>query len=99
MFLYCIQICLMMDILSSDFILTLFIIYVSGILVEYDLTQRPGQRVSSLFVRCGRCSVPKFEPLVLSYNYTIVMNDYLAGGGSEYESFTKVIKENEVIGV
>lgn len=84
---------------SVYFPLPINITSVSGILVEYDLTQRPGQRVSSLFVRCGRCGVPKFEPLELNNNYTIVMNDYLAEGGSKYKSFTKTVKKNEVIGV
>lgn len=67
--------------------------------VEYDLSQRSGHRVSSLFLRCGRCSVPKFEPLELTANYTIVMDSFLAGGGDNFKSFTKIVKKNEMIGL
>jgi len=70
----------------------------SGVLVEYDLTQSPGNRVTSLFLRCGHCSVPKFEPLVLTANYTIVMTDYLANGGNNYQAFQKRIN-NELLGL
>jgi len=62
---------------------------VSGILVKYDLTLNPGNRVTSLFIRCGDCSVPKFEPLVLTANYTIVMTNYLANGGNNFQAFKK----------
>jgi len=63
----------------------------SGVLVKYDLTQSPGNRVTSLFIRCGHCSVPKFEPLVLTENYTIVMSNYLANGGNNFQAFKKRI--------
>lgn len=65
--------------------------YFSGVLVKYDLTQSPGNRVTSLSIRCGHCSVPKFEPLVLTENYTIVMSNYLANGGNNFQAFKKRI--------
>lgn len=71
----------------------------SGVLVEYDLTKSVGSRVSSLLVRCGDCNVPKFEPLQLTANYTIVMNSYLAEGGDNFKSFQKNIKKNVILGL
>ncbi|XP_008187662.1 protein 5NUC isoform X1 [Acyrthosiphon pisum] len=85
----------------SDYVLnhgTSKFLQVSGVLVEYDLTQSPGNRVTSLFLRCGHCSVPKYEPLVLTANYTIVMSDYLANGGNNYQAFQKRIS-NELLGI
>lgn len=71
--------------------------FVLGIKVEYDLKQSPGHRVTSLHVRCGRCSIPRFEPLVLNDNYTIMTNNYLAEGGDKFDSFKKILKKNEAI--
>ncbi|KAL5243001.1 hypothetical protein ACI65C_010411 [Semiaphis heraclei] len=73
------------------------LLQVSGVMVEYDLTKSPGNRVSSLSVRCGDCNVPKFEPLQLTANYTIVTNDYLAGGGDNFKTFQKVLKKNQAL--
>lgn len=67
-------------------------------MVEYDLTKNPGNRVSSLLLRCGACSVPKFEPLQLTTNYTIVMNNYLAEGGDDFKSFKNGLKKNQLLG-
>lgn len=71
--------------------------YFLGIIVEFDLTKSPGNRVSSLLIRCGNCSIPKFEPLILNSSYTIIMNDYLAEGGDNYKVFKKILKKNEVL--
>lgn len=70
----------------------------SGIIVEFDLTKRPGNRVSSLRLRCGECSIPKFEPLILTANYTIVVSDYLANGGDNYKALSTGILKREYIG-
>ncbi|CAH1711828.1 unnamed protein product [Aphis gossypii] len=75
------------------------LLQVSGVLVEYDITKNPGSRVSSLLVRCGDCNVPKFEPLQLTANYTIVMNSYLAEGGDNFKSFQKNIKKNIILDI
>lgn len=69
-----------------------------GVQVEFDLKQNPGHRVSSLFLRCGHCSIPKFEPLVLTANYTIVMSNFLAEGGNNFTAFKKILKKNELLG-
>jgi len=71
----------------------------SGVLVEYDLTKSPGNRVSSLLLRCGECNVPKYEPLQLTANYTIVTNSYLAEGGDNFKSFKKGLKKNKALGL
>ncbi|XP_025204380.1 protein 5NUC-like, partial [Melanaphis sacchari] len=60
---------------------------VSGVLIEYNLANSPGHRVSSLLIRCSDCNVPKFEPLQLTANYTIIMNSYIADGGDNFKSF------------
>lgn len=70
----------------------------SGVQVEFDLKQNPGHRVSSLFLRCSHCSIPKLEPLVLTSNYTIVISDFLAEGGNNFTAFKKVVKKNELLG-
>lgn len=70
----------------------------SGVQVEFDLKQNPGHRVSSLFLRCGHCKIPKLEPLVLTANYTIVITDYLAEGGNNFKVFKKILKKNELLG-
>lgn len=78
--------------------ISLHIPFVLGIKVEYSLTQSPGNRVTSLSVRCGRCSVPIFEPLVLNNSYTIVTSNYLADGGDKFDSFKNILKNNEMMG-
>lgn len=69
-----------------------------GALVEFDVTQSVGHRVVSLLLRCGDCRVPKYEPLVLTANYTIVMNSYIAEGGDRYEVFRKTLRANQILG-
>ena len=52
---------------------------VSGMTVEADLRQPPGERVTSIMVGG--------EPLDDSKVYTVATNDYMAGGGDGYKSF------------
>ncbi|VVC28331.1 Calcineurin-like phosphoesterase domain, ApaH type,Metallo-dependent phosphatase-like,5'- [Cinara cedri] len=72
---------------------------VSGVKVDYDLTQSPGNRILSMWIRCGNCAIPKYEPLALTANYTIIMNDYLAGGGDDYKSFQNIVKKTQILGI
>jgi len=51
------------------------------------MTQSVGHRVASILVRCGNCRIPKYKPLVLTANYTIIMDEYLAGGGNKFLAF------------
>lgn len=73
--------------------------YFSGVKIEYDLSQNPGNRVSSLYLRCSNCVIPKYEPLVLTANYTIILNGFLARGGDNFKSFRKIVKKNEYLGL
>lgn len=73
-------------------------IFFAGIRVEFDLTQTPGNRVSSLLVRCADCRIPEYEPLVLTANYTIIMTNYLAEGGDNFTSFKDRVKQMEIYG-
>ncbi|VVC28333.1 Hypothetical protein CINCED_3A005982 [Cinara cedri] len=72
---------------------------VSGVQIEYDLSQNPGSRVSSIYLRCGKCVVPKFEPLILNANYTILLNGFLARGGDNYWMFKNTVKKNVILDV
>lgn len=70
----------------------------AGVLVEYDMTKAPGHRVSSLKLRCGNCTVPKYKPMVLSAYYGVLMDEYMANGGGHLKSLMKSVKNNEVFG-
>ncbi|CAK6956906.1 snake venom 5'-nucleotidase-like [Scomber scombrus] len=63
---------------------------VSGIYVEYDLSKSVNQRVVSLSMLCTKCRVPKYEPLDLEKNYTVVMSSYIVDGG---DGFTMIKDE------
>jgi 2',3'-cyclic-nucleotide 2'-phosphodiesterase (5'-nucleotidase family) len=52
---------------------------ISGMNVEVDLKQPPGERVKSVTVNG--------EPLDPAKTYTVATNDYMAGGGDGYKSF------------
>ena len=54
---------------------------VSGLSYSYDLSRAPGSRVMSVEV--------DGEPLDLASSYTIVTNNFVAGGGDGYEVFTQ----------
>jgi 2',3'-cyclic-nucleotide 2'-phosphodiesterase (5'-nucleotidase family) len=60
----------------------------SGIQVVYDLNRPPMARVTSAWVRCGRCRIPEFLPLFENENYTIITSDYLSRGGDGYYMLT-----------
>lgn len=62
--------------------------------VKFNLKQNPGHRVSSLFLRCGHYSVPKFEPLVLTDN----CGNLLAEGLNYFKEFKNFLKKNELLG-
>jgi len=52
-----------------------------------------------MLVRCGNCRIPKYEPLVLNASYTIIMNNFLAEGGDNYNVFLKTTKKNQILGL
>ncbi len=57
---------------------------VSGLRIEYDLSQPIGRRLRKVRVRCTDCLIPQYEDIDLSNRYAIVMTDYIAFGGSNY---------------
>ncbi|XP_043280617.1 protein 5NUC-like [Venturia canescens] len=59
----------------------------SGVQVIYDLSKPAGSRVSSVEVRCALCSVPSFSKLVDNATYTILLTDFLRGGGDGFNMF------------
>ncbi|CAI6360022.1 unnamed protein product [Macrosiphum euphorbiae] len=64
---------------------------VSGLNVVIDLGRPSGDRVQSIYARCGNCAVPVYEKLDLNANYTIIISNYLSEGGDGF-SFKKVLK-------
>ena len=56
----------------------------TGMLVTYDISRKPGDRVREVLVRCSECEVPDYEPLVLDKMYKIVMHSFLAAGGDGF---------------
>ncbi|CAI6346000.1 unnamed protein product [Macrosiphum euphorbiae] len=64
---------------------------VSGLKVVLDFGRPSGERVQSIYARCGNCAVPKYEKLDLNANYTIIMSKYLSSGGDGF-SFKKLVK-------
>ncbi|KAG7270078.1 hypothetical protein CRUP_012079 [Coryphaenoides rupestris] len=57
---------------------------VSGIRVEYDLSQVPGQRVRSLRMLCTECRVPRYEEVEAESLYKVVLPSYLVTGGDGF---------------
>ena len=52
-------------------------------LVTYDISRKPGDRVVEALVRCTECRVPDYFPLDDDKFYKIVTTSFLAGGGSD----------------
>jgi len=57
---------------------------VSGVRIEYDLSQPIRRRLRKVRVRCGDCDIPQYEDIDLSKTYEIVMTNYIAFGGDNY---------------
>jgi len=57
----------------------------AGVQILYDMSQPIGQRVIDMKLRCLDCEVPKYEPLDLSANYTVLTTSFLALGGDGYD--------------
>ncbi|XP_058457931.1 apyrase-like [Malaya genurostris] len=59
----------------------------SGLRVEYNVTNPVGQRVLAVEVLCYDCLVPKYEPLNALKYYRVVTNSFIAGGGDGFSMF------------
>lgn len=78
-----------------EFILTLlkYVVRCSvGLQVVIDVEKPAGQRVQSVYARCGSCTVPIYKKLNLNDNYTIIMSKYLASGGDGHKFKTFVFQ-------
>lgn len=60
---------------------------ISGLKVEYDFKNRPGQRVSKILIRCGACRLPAYFPLNRTAEYKILMPSFLSLGGDGFSCF------------
>ncbi|XP_044739289.1 apyrase isoform X2 [Chrysoperla carnea] len=56
----------------------------SGIHITFNATLPVGSRVQDLKLRCGKCEVPKYEPLDKTKYYRIAIVNYLIQGGDGF---------------
>ena len=61
-----------------------YMLQVSGLRVEYNITRRPFERVVAVNVLCSDCKVPKYEPIDMFKQYKVIMPSFLAGGGDGF---------------
>lgn len=74
-------------------------IVVAGLKVTYDLTKPEGSRVVHAEARCGYCLLPKYEPLNLTAEYSIIMSEYLYQGGDGFDMFANItVTEQDKLG-
>jgi 5'-nucleotidase len=57
---------------------------VSGLRIDYDLSQPNGHRLRKVRVRCADCLIPDYEDIDPSKTYAIVINEYIVFGGDNY---------------
>lgn len=68
----------------------MFYLFIAGLRAVIDLGEPNGNRVKSIYARCGNCVVPVYRKLDLNANYTVIMSSYLSNGGDGIK-FTKVV--------
>lgn len=66
----------------------------SGLRVRYDVTRDVGRRVKSAEARCGDCRIPVYEAIDEQRTYTILITDYMAGGGDGFKMLKGAPAEN-----
>jgi len=71
---------------------------ISGLKVEYDLSQPNGKRVTKALARCGACRVPIYEPVAENKTYNIIMSTFLAKGGDGFTVLGKNYKKEQEMG-
>lgn len=64
----------------------------TGFRVEFDLSQPPHMRLTSVSILCTECRVPRYEPLKDEKVYKLAMPSYIADGGDDYS----MIKEEKL---
>jgi len=71
---------------------------ISGLRVEYDLSQPNGKRVTKALVRCGECRVPSYEPVAKNKTYNVIMPVFIAKGGDGFTVLQKNYKKEQEMG-
>lgn len=59
---------------------------VSGIKMIIDTSLPKGQRITSLKLKCSKCTMPTYENLQENQLYNVTMNSYIANNGDGYSS-------------
>jgi len=72
---------------------------ISGLRVEYDLSQPNGQRVTKALARCGDCRVPIYEPVGKNKDYNVIMPAFIASGGDGFTVLQKNYKKELEMGM
>jgi len=57
----------------------------SGMRVVYNMKKPVGSRVQSVMMQCSECKIPSYEPINLDKQYKLIMSNYIANGGDQYE--------------
>jgi 2',3'-cyclic-nucleotide 2'-phosphodiesterase (5'-nucleotidase family) len=70
----------------------LHVMQVSGIKVTYDLKRGEFDRIVDLKVLCNACDIPKYDSIVDSKIYKVVIADYVYAGGDNFTMFPKYAK-------
>jgi len=71
---------------------------ISGLKVEYDLSQPNGKRVTKALARCGECRVPIYEPVAEDKIYNAIMPTFIAKGGDGFTVLKKNYKKEHEMG-
>lgn len=71
---------------------------ISGLRVEYDLSQANGKRVTKALARCGECQVPTYEPVEKNKSYNVIMPVFIAKGGDGFTVLEKNYKKEQEMG-
>lgn len=74
------------------------VLQVAGIKVVYDKTREPYERIIDLKVICQSCNIPRYEPIVNSKYYKIILPEYLALGGDEFTMIPKYSRNTIIVG-
>lgn len=60
-------------------------LHMFGVRVEYNLSSSSDNRVKSVQVLCANCFLPRYEPLIESEFYNIIISDHLFYGARGYK--------------
>lgn len=75
-----------------------FVFFLEGMKVKYDLMKPAGNRLVSASIRCIECDVPEYEPLEDNSEYTILTSSFIANGGDGFSMIPKEALNHTKIG-